>query len=98
MMSRQEVQVKFNVFYPRGLNNEAYTQTYPRQTRVGAAAVIKYHFQNGEITFRCLFKRLSNNNTIFAAEAAAITLALDYYQRMEPVRHDAVVYSDSMSC
>ena len=66
--------------------------------RVGAAAVINRHFQNGEITCRCLSKRLPDNSTIFAAEATAITLALDYYQHMEPVRHDVVVFSDSMSC
>ena len=35
---------------------------------------------------------------IFAAEATAITLALNYYQHMGPVHHDVVVYSDSMSC
>ena len=45
-----------------------------------------------------LSKRLPDNSTIFAAEATAITLALDYYQHMEPVRHDVVVYSDPMSC
>ena len=55
-------------------------------------------FQNGEITCRCLSKRLLDNSTIFAAEATTITLALDYYRHMEPVRHDVVVYSDSMSC
>ena len=35
---------------------------------------------------------------IFAAEATAISLALNYYQHMGPVQHDVVVYSDSMSC
>ena len=43
-------------------------------------------------------KRLPNNSTIFAAEATAITLALDYYRYTDPVKHDVVVYSDSMSC
>ena len=62
--------------------------------RVGAAAVINRHFQNGEITCHCLSKRLPGNSTIFAVEATAITLALDYYQHMEPMRHDVVVYSD----
>ena len=33
-----------------------------------------------------------------AAEATAISLALNYYQHMGPVHHDVVVYSDSMSC
>ena len=66
--------------------------------RVGAAAVINRHFQNGEMTCRQLSKRLPNNSTIFAAEARAITLALDYYRYMDPIKHDVVVYSDSMSC
>ena len=39
-----------------------------------------------------------DNSTIFAAEATAISLALNYYQHMDPVHHDVVVYSDSMSC
>ena len=66
--------------------------------KVGAAAVINRHFQNGETTCRQLSKRLSDNSTIFAAEATAISLALNYYQHMDPVHHDVVVYSDSMSC
>ena len=61
-------------------------------------AVINRHFQNGETTCRQLSKRLPDNSTIFAAEASAISLALNYYQRMGPVHHDVVVYSDSMSC
>ena len=66
--------------------------------RVGAAAVINRHFQNGETTCRQLSKRLPDNSTIFAAEATVISLALNYYQHMGPVHHDVVVYSDSMSC
>ena len=62
-----------------------------------AAAVINRHFQDGETTCRQLPKRLPDN-TIFAAEATAITLALNYYQHMGPVHHEVVVYSDSMSC
>ena len=37
-------------------------------------------------------------STIFAAEATAIILALNYYQHTGPVHHDVIVYSDSMSC
>ena len=66
--------------------------------KVVAAAVINRHFQNGETTCRQLSKRLPDNSTIFAAEATAISLALNYYQHMGPVHHDVVVYSDSMSC
>ena len=60
--------------------------------------IIKHHFQNGETTYRQLSKRLPDNSTIFAAEATAISLALNYYQHMGPVNHDVVIYSDSMSC
>ena len=66
--------------------------------RMGAAAVINRHFQNGETTCRHLTKSLPDNNTIFAAEATAITPALNYYQHIGPVHHDVIVYSDSMSC
>ena len=65
---------------------------------MGAAAVINHHFQNGETTCRQLSKRLPNKSTIFVAEATAITLALDFYRYMDPVQHDIVVNSDSMSC
>ena len=61
--------------------------------RVGAAAVNNRHFQNGETTCCQLSKRLPDNSTIFAAEATAISLALNYYQLMGPVHHDVVVYS-----
>ena len=66
--------------------------------RVGAAAVINRHFQNGETACRQLSKRLPGNSNIFAAEATSISLALIYYQHMGPVHHDVLVYSDSMSC
>ena len=52
----------------------------------------------GETTCRQLSKRLPDNSTIFAAEATAISLALNYKQHMGPVHHDVVVYSDSRSC
>ena len=70
----------------------------PKWVRVGAVAVINRHFQNGETTCRHLTKILPDNSTIFAAEATAITLALNNYQHMGPVHHDVIVYSDSMSC
>ena len=66
--------------------------------KVGAAVVINRHFQNGETTCHQFSKRLPDNSTILAAEATAISLALNYCQHMGPVRHDVVVYSDSMSC
>ena len=93
-----KAEAKFNEYCGTlGPHDEVYTDGSKIDERVGAAAVINRHFQNCEIICRCLSKRLLDNSTIFAAEATAITLALDYYQHMEPVRHD-VVYSDSMSC
>ena len=99
MISRQEAQAKFNEFREaQGSHDEVYTDGSKMNERVGAAAVINRHFQNGETTCRQLSKRLPDNSTIFAAEATAISLVLNYYQHMGPVHHDVVVYSDSMSC
>ena len=99
MISGQEAQAKFNEFHEaQGSHDENYTDGSKMNERVGAAAVINCHFQNGETTCRQLSKRLPDNSTIFAAEATAISLALNYYQHMGPVHHDVVVYSDSMSC
>ena len=95
----QEAQTKFNEFHEAGeSHDELYTDGSKMNERVGAAAVINHHFQNGETTCRQLSKRLPDNSTFFAAEATAISLALNYYQYMGPVHHDVVVYSDSMSC
>ena len=66
--------------------------------RVGAAAVINRHFQNGEKTCCQLSKRLPDNGTIFAAEATAMS-GTELLPTHDPVHHDVVVYSsDSMSC
>ena len=53
---------------------------------------------NGETTCRQLPKRLPDNSTFFAADATAITLALNYYRHMDPAQRDVIIYSDSMSC
>ena len=99
MISSHEAQAKFNEFREtQGLNEEVYTDDSKLNERVGAAAVINRHFQNDERTCHLLSKRLPDNSTIFAAEAIAITLALDYYRYMGPVHHDVVVFSDPMSC
>ena len=99
MNSRQEAQAKLNEFREAlGSHDEVYTDGSKMNERMGAAAVINRHFQNGETTWRQLSKRLPDNSTLFAAEATAISLALNYYQHMGPVHHDVVVYSDSMSC
>ena len=99
IITREKAQAKFNEYQNAlGPHDEVYTDGSKIIERVGAAAVINRHFQKGETTCHQLSKRLSNNSTIFAAEATAITLALDYYQYMDPVQHDVVVYSDSMSC
>ena len=99
MISGQEAQAKFNEFHEaQGSHDEVYTDGPKMNERVGAAAVINRYFQNGETTCRQLSKRLPDNSTIFAAEATAISLALNYCQHMGPVHHDVVVYSDSMCC
>ena len=99
MITREEAQAKFRDYRDaQGPHDEVYTDGSKIDERVGAAAVINRHFQNGETTCRQLSKRLPNNSTIFAAEATAITLALNYYRHMDPVQHDVVIYSDSMSC
>ena len=99
MISRPEAQAKFMENRETlGSHDEVFTDGSKMNERVGAAAVINPHFQNGETTCRTLTKRLLDNSTIFAAEATAITLALNYYQHMGPVHHDVIVYSDSVSC
>ena len=99
MISGQEAQARFNEYHEaQGSHDEVYTDGSKMNERVGAAAVINHHFQNGETTCRQLSKRLLDNSTIFAAKATAISLVLNYYQHMGPVHHDIVVYSDSMSC
>ena len=99
MITREEARAKFHEYHNAlGPHDEVYTDGSRINESVGAAAVINRHFQNGETTCHQLSKRLPNNSTIFAAEAMAITLALDYYRYMDPVKQDVVVYSDSMSC
>ena len=69
MISREEAQAKFNEYCGTlGPHDEVYTDGSKIDERAGAAAVINRHFQNGEITCRCLSKRLPDNSTIFAAE------------------------------
>ena len=99
MITREEARAKFHEYHNAlEPHDEVYTDGSKINERVGAAAVINRHFQNGETTCHQLSKRLPKNSTIFAAEATAITLALDYYRYMDPVKPDVVVYSDSMSC
>ena len=96
---RRGWQAKFREYHDvQGPHDELYTDGSKINERVGAAAVVNRHFQNGETTCHQLSKRLPDNSTIFAAKATAITLALDYYRHMDPVQHDVVFCSDSMSC
>ena len=99
MISRPEAQAKFREYQETlGSHDEVFTDGSKMNERVGAAAVINRHFQNGETTCHCLPKRLPDNSTILAAEATVITLAPNYHQHMGPVHHDVIFYSDSMSC
>ena len=96
---RQEVQAKFNEYNEtQGSHSEVYTDGSKLNERVGAVVVINHHPQNGETTCCYLSQRQLDNSAIVAAEATAITLALNYYLHIGPVHHDAVAYSDSMSC
>ena len=63
----------------QGSHDEVYTDGSKLNERMGAVAVIIRHFQNGETTSCQLSKRLPDNSTIFAAEATAISVALNYY-------------------
>ena len=77
MISGPEAQVKFREYWETlGSHDEVFTDGSKMNERV---AVINRHFQNGETTCHHLTKRLPDNSTIFAAEATAITLALNYY-------------------
>ena len=99
MITRQEAQAKFNEYHEtQGSHDEFYTDGSNMNERVGVAAVINRHFLDCGTICRQLSKILSDNSTIFAAEATALTLALNYYQYMGTVHHDVVVYSDPMSC
>ena len=96
-ITREEAQAKFREYHDaQGPHDEVYSDGSKINERVGAAAVVNRHFQNGETTCRQLSKRLPDNSTIFAAEATAITMALDYYRHMDPVQHDVVFYSGSI--
>ena len=79
MISGQEAQAKFNEYREtQGSHDEVYTDGSKMNERVGAVAVINSHFQNGDTTCRQLSKRLPDNSTIFAAEATAINLTLNF--------------------
>ena len=99
MITKEEAQAEFREYRDaQGPHDEVYTDGSKINERAGAAVVINRHFQNGETTCRQLTKKLQNNSTIFAAEATAITLALNYYRHMDPVQHDVIIYSGSISC
>ena len=90
-MITREAQAKFKEYHdaqwPHGV---VYTDESKINKRVVAAAVINHHLQNGETSYCQLSKRLSDDSSIFAAEAKTITLALDYYRHMDPVKHGVV--------
>ena len=99
MISIEEAQAKFNEHHEaHGSHDEVYTDGSKMDERVGAGAVINHHSRMVRQPAPQLSKRLPDNSTNFAAEATAITLALNYYWHIGPVHHDVVVYSDSMSC
>ena len=97
-ISSSDAKAKFQEYQDeQGNHDEVYTDGSKINEKVGAAAVIKRLFQDGKTTWN-LSKRLPDGSSIFSAEATAIILALDYYNAMPAVRHDVVIYSDSLSC
>ena len=99
MITREEAQAKFREYHDaQGPHDQVYTDGSKIDERVGAAAVINRHFQNGESTCHQLSKRLPNNSTIFAAEATAITLALKHYRHMDPYLYSTMSYSTLTQC
>ena len=58
MISREEAQAKFREYHDaKGPHDEVYTDGSKINERVGAAAVINRHFQNGETACRQLSKQ-----------------------------------------
>ena len=93
MISIQEAQTKFSEYCEsQGSHDEVYTNGSKMNKRLGAAAVINRHFQNGETTCCQLSKILPDNSTIFAAEATAISLVLNHYQHMGPSRRSCLLW------
>ena len=92
MISRQEAQAQFNEYRKaQGSHDEVYTDGPKMDERVGSAAFIYRYSQDDETTCRQLSNKLPDNNSIFATEAIAITLALTYYRHKGPVHHNVVV-------
>ena len=95
MISGQESQAKFNEYHEaQGSHDEVYTDGSNVSESWGNSS----HQPPFPEWWDNLPPRLPDNSTIFAAEATAISLVLNYYQHMGPFHHDVVVYSDSMSC
>ena len=64
MFSRQEAQAKCNEYHEtQGSHDEVYTDVSKMNERVGAAAVINCHFQNGETTCPQLSKPKDDQTT-----------------------------------
>ena len=57
---------------------------------------MNHRFQNGKTNCGHMSKTLSDNSTIFATEATAITVALACYRHINPIQQDVVIHS--MSC
>ena len=80
-----------------GKHDEVYTDGSKMGEKVAAAAHISRNLAD-ETIFRDRTIRLPDGSSIFSAESIGIILALEYYNVMERVSHDVVIYSDSMSC
>ena len=61
MITREEAQAKFREYHDVQGPHEVYTDRSKINERVGAAAVVNHHFQNGETACHQLSKRLPDN-------------------------------------
>ena len=96
IISRQKAQAKFNEYHEvQGSHDEVYSDGSKMNERVGAAAVINRHFQNGETTCR---QQPARQQQHLCSWGYSHQSGFELYQHMGPVHHDEVVYSDSMSC
>ena len=79
MVSRQEAQAKFNE-YPeaQGSHDEVYTDGSKMNERVGAAAVINRHFQNGETSKKVILGLLRSMGSMKAISHLTHILNFDW--------------------
>ena len=95
----QEAQAKFDEYHEaQGAHDEKYTDDSKMNESGDSSGQQPPFPERWDNLPPTVQKTARENSTIFAAEATAISLALNYYQHMGPVHQDVVIYSDLMSC